>query len=143
MLRFIVSLFFLVAAVAATGLKYDNNYNLKSGASLTSFACSDGANGLITKYHISSVSELASKLKSNVYIAGSPTIAGWNSPSCGLCYEARNPTNNKSFLFVAVDVAHPDIVSGADAFVVASPNGLAAGTFGITVTAKPLNACFK
>ncbi|KAF3904865.1 hypothetical protein ABW20_dc0106553 [Dactylellina cionopaga] len=125
MLRFIFNLFFLIAAVAATSLKYDNNYNLKSGASLTSFACSDGANGLITKYQISTVSELANKL------------------NCGLCYEARNPINNKSFLFVAVDLAKPDIVTGADGFVVASPNGLAAGAFAISVSPKPLNACFK
>ncbi|KAK6541054.1 hypothetical protein TWF694_008432 [Orbilia ellipsospora] len=143
MFRFIASLFFLITAVSCINLKYDNVYSISSNTPLTSFACSDGANGLITKYGVQTTGALAGKLKQGVYLAGSPNVAGWNSPSCGSCYQAVNPSNGKSFLFVAVDVAHPDVVSGADAFVIASPNGLAAGSFPIAINPQPVNACFN
>jgi len=140
MLRFITYLILFVAAVSASTLKWDNNYNKNSNLPLTSFACSDGANGLITKFNDPSLTttKLSGKLRPGVFLAASPLIPSWNSPNCGKCYRVRSGT--KWFLFVAIDVATPAIVSGQDAFsTLASPN---AGYITVYQTELPLTSCY-
>lgn len=141
MFRFVFYLFVLAATVSATILKYDNNYKLGTNFPLTSYACSDGSNGLITKYGVSTVSQLQAKLKPNVYIAASPAIGGWNSANCGKCYAARNPKNNRRFFYIAVDVASPALVSGPDAFQLV--DNLNAGQTTVYVSEQPLSTCFR
>ncbi|KAF3920263.1 Cerato-platanin [Arthrobotrys entomopaga] len=144
MLRFLNYLFFLVTAVAATTFKYDNIYSTKAKTALTSYACSDGNHGLIDRHKVHTVPQLLSKLRPGVMIAAAPAVTGWNSPGCGTCWMAKNPKNNKSITFVAVDVGRGGIVVGPEAFVsVSASRSLKEGSFVTYLYPKPASACFK
>ncbi|RVD84551.1 uncharacterized protein DFL_006296 [Arthrobotrys flagrans] len=126
--RFFYTLLLLVACVSASQLKYDENYSYARNLPLTSFACSDGANGLITKFHgtVQNLSQLRSKLKPGVQVAAHKFVTGWNSPSCGACFRARNPRTNLWFNFIAIDVASDGVetvVASPEAFSSVSPSG--------------------
>ncbi|KAI9167786.1 Protein SnodProt1 [Paramyrothecium foliicola] len=88
----------LATAVSAVTVSYDTGYDNR-GRSLTSVSCSDGANGLITRY--------GWQTQGNVprfpYIGGAQAIAGWNSAQCGTCW--RLTFRNKSIHVLAVDHA--------------------------------------
>ncbi|KAF3911383.1 Cerato-platanin [Dactylellina cionopaga] len=145
MVNFIAYVLPFIAAVAATDFKYDNNYSYSSNLALTSFACSDGPNGLITKTGARTVGELRARLQQNVWIAGSPFVSGWGSPKCGECYQARNPKNNKSFKFVVIDHATPATVVGEDAFKsIGNTGSLFEGHYTVYLSGPlPRNQCFK
>ena len=147
MLRFVTYLLFLVAAVAATTLKFDPNYSSTGSLSLTHYACSDGGNGLINAWSpsVNTVNDLKSKLKDGVIIAAFNTIGGWNSPNCGLCYQFRSLSNGKVVKFIAVDVAGSGTgIVGPAEFSLFSKSGTTAEGF-IPVNAAPLKAteCYK
>lgn len=72
-----------IAAVAsATTVSYDEGYD-QAGRALTVVSCSDGDNGLITKYGY----QTQGAIPGFPLIGGSSDIAGWNSPQCGKCYQ--------------------------------------------------------
>ncbi|KAF3912473.1 hypothetical protein ABW20_dc0104596 [Dactylellina cionopaga] len=143
MVNFLTYVPVFVAAVAASTLKYDSHYSYSTNSALTSYACSDGANGLITKTHTQNAQQLKSKLKPNVYLVAGPSVGGWNSPNCGKCFNARNPKNNKSFKFIVVDVATPALVGGEDAFRAISPSGgLAEGSLNVYLSELKPSDCF-
>ncbi|KAK6538577.1 hypothetical protein TWF694_010156 [Orbilia ellipsospora] len=142
MVKLITFSTFLAATVSATNLKWDSNYSYSKNLALTSFACSDGVNGLITKTGAKTVGELKAKLKPNVYIAATPFIASWNSPNCGKCYRARNPANNKSIYIVAGDVSKPDAVTGEEGFTAIAQTGLGQGSFNVYLSEVPASNCF-
>ncbi|KOS23118.1 Protein SnodProt1 [Escovopsis weberi] len=71
----------LFGAAQATYVSYDTGYD-DGSRSLTSVSCSDGPNGLITKYHYQTQGQ----------VPGFPSIGGmqgiaWNSPQCGTCWQ--------------------------------------------------------
>lgn len=70
-----------VADAVSVSVSYDQKYDI-SGTSLTTVACSDGANGLINKGY-----STFGSLPPFPLIGGAPTVAGWNSPNCGKCYQ--------------------------------------------------------
>ena len=72
---------------------YDN-----AGYSLNGVACSDGANGLITKGF-----DTLGDLPTFPHIGGSHAVAAWNSPNCGSCWELEYGGNKINVL--AVDTA--------------------------------------
>ncbi|KAL7941541.1 eliciting plant response-like protein [Trichoderma barbatum] len=87
-----------IAAVTATYVSFDPGYDDPS-RSLTQVACSDGANGLLTKYHWQSQGE----------VSGFPYIGGvqgiqWNSTQCGTCH--RLEYGGRSIHILAVDAAY-------------------------------------
>ncbi|KAI9346759.1 Cerato-platanin-domain-containing protein [Zopfochytrium polystomum] len=84
---------------------YDNNYSKATNLPLASFACSDGANGLLTKGYTNIASLKA-------YASATPYVKGWNSPSCGKCYTVTY--GGRSINVVAVDVGN-SFVMGQDA----------------------------
>ncbi|KAH7303670.1 Cerato-platanin [Stachybotrys elegans] len=142
----IAAMAFLVSPAVAATLRHDASYNFATNLPLTSFACSDGANGLITKYRVQNVAQLRQRLRPNIYIAASPSIPGWNSPQCGSCFKARNPQNNKSITFVGVDTSRNtgNVVTGGDAFRNLSPSGsLAEGHLTVYITTLPTRDCFR
>ncbi|KAI1658664.1 Cerato-platanin [Daldinia decipiens] len=71
----------LAVASSAVTVSYDTGYDDRS-RSLTAVSCSDGANGLITRYGWQTQGNIPS-----TYIGAADAIAGWNSPSCGTCWE--------------------------------------------------------
>ncbi|KAM0555044.1 hypothetical protein ACHAPJ_006392 [Fusarium lateritium] len=102
----ILSALALTSAVSATTVSYDTGYDDKSRA-LTAVSCSDGKNGLITKYGWKTQGNAKS------YVGGVNVIAGWNSPNCGGCY--RLEYKGKKINVLAIDHAAAGFNIGLDA----------------------------
>lgn len=75
-LSHILSLFSIVATAAADSVSYDTGYD-DATRSLSVVACSDGVNGLMTKYNWKTQGDV----KGFPYIGGVPAVTSWNSPS--------------------------------------------------------------
>ncbi|KUM56762.1 hypothetical protein ACN42_g10445 [Penicillium freii] len=108
------------AAAETVSVSFDPKYDVGT-SSLTTVACSDGINGLITEGY----TDFAS-LPSFPNIGGAPTISGWNSPNCGKCY-ALHYSNGKidnTINIIAVDAAPGGFNIGLQAMN-ALTNGLA------------------
>ena len=94
-----LSLLSILAPLAsAVTLSYDNGYS-DGGRSLNVVSCSDGSNGLITRYGYQKQSDIPRF----PYIGGSSDIAGWNSPSCGQCYSLEYAKTGKKVFILAID----------------------------------------
>ncbi|KAL1796677.1 hypothetical protein ACET3X_005217 [Alternaria dauci] len=81
---------------SAITVSYDTGYD-DGNRALTSVACSDGANGLITKYNWQTQANVAGFPRIGGYVG----VAGWNSPQCGTCYGVTY--NGKTVYILAVD----------------------------------------
>ncbi|GES57155.1 allergenic cerato-platanin Asp F13 [Aspergillus terreus] len=84
------------SAQQSVSVSYDERYDV-SGSSMNTVSCSDGANGLVTKY------PTFGSVPNFPHIGGSPTIAGWNSANCGKCYQLTY--GSKSIYVTAIDAA--------------------------------------
>ncbi len=89
-------------------VSYDTGYD-DGSRSLTVVSCSDGANGLITRYGWQTQGQVARF----PYIGGVEAVAGWNSPSCGTCWSASY--NGKTIYILAVDHAATGLNIALDA----------------------------
>nr|AOP04241.1 EPL1 protein [Colletotrichum falcatum] len=87
-----------VAAAAAVSVSYDTGYD-DGSRSLTAVSCSDGPNGLMTKYKWQTQAQCARF----PYIGGTDAVAGWNSPNCGTCWQLSY--NGRSINVLAIDHA--------------------------------------
>ncbi|KAM3520379.1 hypothetical protein NHJ13051_006902 [Beauveria bassiana] len=94
----IFSLAALASAVMGTTVSYDTGYD-DGSRSLTKVACSDGDNGLISRYHWQSQGQIPRF----PYIGGAQAIGGWNSPSCGSCWKVEY--QGRSVTVLAIDRA--------------------------------------
>ncbi|CAI6334784.1 unnamed protein product [Periconia digitata] len=83
---------------SAITVSYDTGYD-DAARPLTAVSCSDGANGLITKYGWQNQGSIARF----PYIGGYEGVAGWNSPQCGTCYGVTY--NGKTIYVLAIDRA--------------------------------------
>ncbi|KAI5860693.1 Cerato-platanin [Durotheca rogersii] len=77
----LIQLLSLVAASSAVTVSYDTGYDDDS-RSLTAVACSDGQNGLISRFGWQTQGDIPS-----LYLGAADAIGGWNSPACGTCWE--------------------------------------------------------
>ena len=93
-----VTTLFAASTVSAVSVSYDTVYDNAAG-SLTTVACSDGSNGLITKYGYKTFGQIP-KFPN---IGGSSTIPSWNSAQCGQCYALTY--KGKSVNVLAIDTA--------------------------------------
>ena len=93
----IVSLMTLFSVALAVDVRYDTAYGNANGL-LSTVACSDGANGLLTKGFTTFGS-----LPSFPNIGAAQAIAGWNSTACGSCWQISY--EGKSVNVIAVDHA--------------------------------------
>ena len=93
----------LPSLVQGTVLSYDPAYD-NAASSLTTVACSDGDNGLITRGFTTFGS-----LPKFPNIGGIGTIEGWNSRNCGTCHQLTyiHPTSGekRSIDVLAIDKA--------------------------------------
>lgn len=87
----------LLTSATAISVSFDPAYD-DALRSLTTVACSDGSNGLITKGYTT-----LGSLPSFPRIGGASTIAGWNSANCGACYSLT--FEGKTINVLVVDVA--------------------------------------
>lgn len=84
----------------ATTLSYDAGYS-DSSRSLSVVACSNGPNGLITRFGWTRQSQIPRF----PYIGGSGDIKSWNSPSCGTCYSVKYAPTGRTIFVLGIDVA--------------------------------------
>jgi len=125
-------------------LKYDGKYDASSSLDLHTVSCSDGANGLLTKYNppVQNTQQLRTKLKSGVYLAAAQ--APWNSPKCGLCWKAVGAKTKREAYFVTIDNSAPTIVGGQDLFSVLSPSrSTSEGVLDVYVYQRPSSECYR
>ncbi|KAF5354587.1 hypothetical protein D9758_011210 [Tetrapyrgos nigripes] len=92
----------LPSITGAVQLRYDNHYDDPS-ASLTTVACSDGANGLITRFGFQTIGDIPGF----PHIGAAQAVAGWNSTNCGTCWKLSytNSGKTKSINVLAIDHA--------------------------------------
>ncbi|EFW99471.1 epl1 protein [Grosmannia clavigera kw1407] len=86
------------SAASAVSVSYDTGYD-DSSRSLTVVSCSDGTNGLITRYGW----QTQGSVSKFPYIGGADAIAGWNSANCGTCWQLTY--NGRSINVLAIDHA--------------------------------------
>ena len=106
----------LLVGVATAGRGYVTYHMYTSDFPLASCACSDGANGLMTRFRQSTVG----KWWPGVSAA---SFATWNSPNCGGCYRLTNNGNGRS-VYVTV-IYQCGTVGGFDAHFDISPPAFA------------------
>ncbi|KAI1401592.1 SnodProt1 [Hypoxylon fuscum] len=124
----------LVAASSAVTVSYDTGYDDNS-RSLTAVSCSDGQNGLITRYGWQTQGDIPS-----AYIGAADSIAGWNSPSCGTCYELS--WNGKTINVLAIDHAGSGFNIALDAMnALTNGQAVALGRVDATSSQVALSAC--
>ncbi|TFK45633.1 Cerato-platanin [Heliocybe sulcata] len=88
-------------------VSWDSAYD-NANQSLATVACSDGVNGLMTKGYTTFGSLLTFP-----YIGGAQAIAGWNSASCGTCWNITYGTTTITVL--AIDHAGSGFNIGEEA----------------------------
>ncbi|KAH9165798.1 immunomodulatory protein [Lactarius sanguifluus] len=93
----IISFAALVSVASAINVRYDTAYD-NAQASLSTVACSDGANGLLTKNFTTFGS-----LPSFPNIGAAQAVGGWNSSACGSCWKIS--FGGESINVIAVDHA--------------------------------------
>ena len=130
-MKFIATILTLVAAVAATEVRYDPVYN-NAGQSLATVACSDGSNGMLTKGFTTFGS-----LPTFPNIGAAQAIAGWNSAACGSCWKISY--KGKSITVTAVDHAG-DGFNLAETALNTLTNGQAVALGEISATAVEVDA---
>jgi len=96
-------------------------------------ACSDGANGLASRYP---------KFRD---IPGFPYIGGafdvtWGSPNCGKCWKLHNKKTNKSISLIAIDAAGTGFNIAKEAFIKLGGN-VDSGTLEVEARPVPPSVC--
>ncbi|UNI20856.1 hypothetical protein JDV02_006905 [Purpureocillium takamizusanense] len=128
-----------VVALAATAIadtvSYDRGYD-SAGRSLKDVSCSDGENGLMTRYKWQTLGN-APKFP---YVGGAGVVAGWNSPECGSCWKLEY--KGRSVNILAIDHAGAGF-NIALAAMNDLTNGQAEqlGRIDATASRAPLSAC--
>ena len=95
----------LTSAHAQLTVSYDQRYD-DANESLTTVACSNGPNGLITRGFTTFGS-----LPNFPLIGGGPAVTGFNSPGCGTCWELTYVNGqgvSTSVNILVIDVATPN-----------------------------------
>lgn len=98
----------LVAALpqirtGTTSMGYDSTFGDASG-DISTVACSDGSNGLATKGY-----KTFGSIPSFPSIGGIPAISGWNSASCGSCWQITY--GNNTIYLTGIDAGKGSFVS--------------------------------
>ncbi|KAF8259561.1 Cerato-platanin [Lactarius quietus] len=92
---------FSVAAAATTEPLRDNSFYDNGQQSLNNVACSNGANGLVTK----GFTDFAS-LPTFPNVGGVFAVGAWNSPDCGSCWEVTYPGTGVTIYVTAIDTVY-------------------------------------
>ncbi|KAH6686972.1 EC5 protein [Plectosphaerella plurivora] len=125
----------LTAAASAASVSYDTGYD-DGSRPLTSVSCSDGANGLITRYGWQNQGQV----KGFPYIGGADAIAGWNSNQCGTCWQLTY--NGKSINILAIDHAGSGFNIALDAMnALTNGQAVSLGRVDATATQVAISAC--
>ncbi|KAI0400441.1 eliciting plant response-like protein [Xylaria palmicola] len=94
----LLSVLSLAAATSAITVAYDQGYD-DAGRSMTAVACSDGPNGLTTRYGWTTQGQIPRFPN----IGAAAAVGGWNSAACGTCWSLSY--NGRTVHVLAVDHA--------------------------------------
>ncbi|KAL0575662.1 hypothetical protein V5O48_006318 [Marasmius crinis-equi] len=112
---FLVSLFFTPSARGENlRVSFDDLYDNPNG-DLSTVACSDGPNGMLTKGFTTFESLRKAKLH---YVGATSAVEGWNSQKCGSCWELSYDAGKQgiqSVVVIAVDHTKDGFNIGRDA----------------------------
>ncbi|EIN07918.1 eliciting plant response-like protein [Punctularia strigosozonata HHB-11173 SS5] len=127
----------LSAAASAITVSYDNAYDNASG-SLTTVACSDGANGLITRYGFQTFGDIPVF----PHIGGAAVVPGWNSAECGTCWQLTYAGTGKSINVLVVDHTDTGFNVAQEALdELTNGNAVAFGRIDATATQVAVTQC--
>ncbi|KAI9900865.1 hypothetical protein N3K66_005127 [Trichothecium roseum] len=130
----IFSLAAIFSVAAADSVSYDTGYDLGQ-RSLSVIACSDGQNGLMTRYGW----ETQADIPTFPFIGGVAGIAH-NSPDCGKCYRIQYQEN--SIAVLAIDSSSSGFNLGLNAMdALTNGQGEELGRVEATVTAVDVSEC--
>ncbi|KAF2497813.1 Epl1 protein [Lophium mytilinum] len=90
----------LALSASAVTVSYDTGYD-DGSRSLNVVSCSDGSNGLETKYGW----KIQDDIPNFPNVGGFDGIAGWNSAQCGACYALTYAATGKTIYVLAIDHA--------------------------------------
>ncbi|KAH7362183.1 eliciting plant response-like protein [Plectosphaerella cucumerina] len=125
----------LTAVASAASVSYDTGYD-DGSRSLTSVSCSDGTNGLITRYGW----QTQGQVKNFPYIGGADAIAGWGSDQCGTCWQLTY--NGKSINILAIDHAGSGFNIALDAMnALTNGQAVSLGRVDAQATQVAISAC--
>ncbi|KAI1077864.1 Epl1 protein [Whalleya microplaca] len=130
----IAQLLSLAAAATAVSVSYDTGYD-DASRSLTAVQCSDGKNGLITRYGWQTQGQIPSQ-----FIGGAYAVEAWNSVNCGTCWELSY--DGKTINVLAIDGASGGFnieLSALDALT--GGQGVAVGRVEATARQVDASAC--
>jgi hypothetical protein len=101
LISFIIPLLAFLPAARSALVQYDTVYDNRA-TSLNAVACSDGKNGMITKGY-----KTFGDLPSFPHIGAASAVEGYNSASCGSCWELSytNDKTTTSIFVTAIDHA--------------------------------------
>ncbi|KAG0636643.1 Cerato-platanin [Tuber brumale] len=123
-------------AQVSTTAAYDVTYDTETLSTL-SLACSDGENGLNTKGY-----QTLGSIPGFTRVGAFETIAGWNSPTCGKCYQVTYAATGASIYVTAIDRATSGIVLSLAALdVLTGNNGKALGRVDVTYVEAAATSC--
>ncbi|KAJ3877028.1 Cerato-platanin [Lentinula edodes] len=124
------------ATTLADQLRFDTTYD-NANQSLSTVACSDGVNGLLTKGFTTFGS-----LPTFPNIGGASAVTGFNSPNCGSCWNVTftNSTTGDSttLSILAIDVGSGFVVSQEAMDNLTNDNAVALGV--VNVDSVQVNA---
>lgn len=107
--------------------------------SLSTVACSDGANGLLTR----NFTTLGS-LPSYPNVGGVPAVTGWNSPDCGTCWTVTYTNAQgiaKSINLLAIDSASNFNMASAAMNSLTDDQATSLGRVPVTAISAPQSSC--
>lgn len=86
----------LAGSAFAIRASYDTTYD-NSGSSMNIVACSDGSNGLASRF------PTFGSVPTYPNIGGAAVIAGWNDADCGSCWSLTYGGTGRTILVTAID----------------------------------------
>ncbi|KAF4963378.1 hypothetical protein FSARC_8596 [Fusarium sarcochroum] len=125
----------VLTSVSAVTVSYDPGYG-NGNRAMTAVACSDGKNGLITKYGWKTQGQIPRFAN----IGGAQAVAGWNSANCGTCWKITY--KGKSVTILAID--HVDAgfnLSPATMNVLTNNQAVHLGRVDATAVQVPISQC--
>ncbi|KAH8834286.1 Cerato-platanin [Flagelloscypha sp. PMI_526] len=125
----------LLSFAAATRVSWDATYD-KASTSLDVVACSNGDNGVETKYGWKKLGDVSTF----PLIGGADVISGWNDVDCGTCWKLAY--NNRSITVLAIDHCQTGFNIGKTAMNQLTNNRAEeVGVVQATATKQALSAC--
>ena len=118
-------------------MAYDTGYD-DGSRSLTAVSCSDGQNGLITRYGW----QTQGQIPKFPYIGAAAAVEGWNSKNCGTCWAITYPKTGKTVNVLVVDSSKDGFVLSLTALnVLTKGQGVALGRVDANVVQVNKTAC--